>query len=155
MSAEYATKIVNKSLGNSNKRLKTPLFRLQSIPMKVVEKQSHYKTRVFVLEVKTQEVKTMMEVIKSFHFSGRLRSIPRIQSHQRTSVSQRTLKYVTSKNENTWKININYVTDGTFFKIEDALKEVLKIQHIIHNPINHTMTVLVCQSPSLTKLEHR
>jgi hypothetical protein len=72
MNAEYATKIVNKSLGNSNKRLKVPLFRLQSIPMKVVENQSRNKTRVFGLEVKSQEFKTMMEVIKSSisHFSG-------------------------------------------------------------------------------------
>jgi hypothetical protein len=58
----------------------------------------------------------------------------------------KALKYVTSKNKNTWKILINNVTEGAFFKIEGALKELLKIQHIIHNPINHTMTVLVPKS---------
>jgi hypothetical protein len=144
MNAEYATKIVNKSLGNSNKRLKVPLFRLQSIPVKGVENQSHYKTRVFGLEVKSQEVKNMMEVIKSSISPGDF--VPFNLRRTNEPAYHKALKYVTSKNENTWKILINYVTEGAFFKIEGALKELLKIQHIIHNPINHTMTVLVPKS---------
>jgi hypothetical protein len=97
--AEYATKIVNKSLGNSNKRLKVPLFRLQSIPMKVEEDQSHYKTRVFGLEVKSQEVKTMMEAIKSLVSPGDF--VPFHLRRTNEAVYHKALKYVTSKNENT------------------------------------------------------
>jgi hypothetical protein len=64
MTAEYASKIVFQSLKSTTMRLKVPLFRLQSIPLKVIEDQPHYRTRVFGLEVKSHEVNTMMEAIK-------------------------------------------------------------------------------------------
>jgi hypothetical protein len=59
------------------------------------------------------------------------------------SAYPKALKYVPSKNENTWKIVINYISEGPFFKLEEALKANLSIQHITQNPIHHTMTALV------------
>lgn len=144
MNAEYATKIVNQSLKNTTKRVKAPLFRLQTIPMKAIEGQSHYRTRVFGLEVKSQEVKAMMESIKSSVAPGGF--VPFQLRRTNEPAYHKALKYVASKNENTWKILINYVSEGAFFKLEGALKESLHVQHITHNPINHTMTVLVPKS---------
>jgi hypothetical protein len=59
-----------------------------------------------------------------------------------TSIGDVALKYVTSKNKNTWKILINSISEGTFFKLEGSLQETLGIQHITCNPINRTMIVL-------------
>jgi hypothetical protein len=112
--------------------------------MKVVEDQSHYRTRVFSLEIKSQEVKAMMEAIK--YLVSPCDFMPFQLCCSNEPVYHNAIKYVTSKNKNTWKIPIHYLTEGAFFKIEGALKELLKIQHITHNPINHTMTVLVPKS---------
>jgi hypothetical protein len=112
--------------------------------MKVVEGQSQYRTRVFGLEVKSQDVKAMMESIKSSVSPGDF--VPFQLRRTNETAFHKAVKYVTSKNENTWKILVHYVSEGTFFKIEGALKALLNIQHITHNPRNHTMTVLVPKS---------
>jgi hypothetical protein len=63
MTNEYATKVVSKSFNHAASRHLVPHFRIQSIPMRVTDSKTVYNTRVFGLEVKSQDVRSMMQAI--------------------------------------------------------------------------------------------
>ena len=58
---------------------------------------------------------------------------------------EKAAKYVASKNINTWSFMINYVSEGCFFKLEDKVKQTLNTDHIIYDPIQKTMKILIAK----------
>ena len=144
MTNEYAAKVVSRSFNHAASRHLVPHFRIQSIPMRVTDSKTVYNTRVFGLEVKSQDVRTMMQAIKlsippgefiSFH----LRSVDE-------SAYNTAIKYVTVKNTNTWTIVVNYVSEGAFFKLEEKIKASLSADHVIYDPNKCTLKILVPKS---------
>jgi hypothetical protein len=115
MTNEYATKVVSKSFNHALSRHLVPHFRIQSIPMRVTDSKTVCNTRVFGLEVKSQDVRSMMQAIKLTIPPGEF-----IFFHLRSvdeSAYNTAIKYVTVKNSNTWTIVVNYVSEGAFFKL--------------------------------------
>jgi hypothetical protein len=55
----------------------------------------------------------------------------------------KALKYVSQKQENTWTILLNYITDGAFFKLEHKVKQLLETDHVIHDAIKKKAKILV------------
>ena len=141
MTNEYATKVINRIFSQNASKTSVPHFRIQTIPMRSTTSKTPYNTRVFGLEVKSQDVRSMMQAIKnsippgefiSFH----LRSVDEAAYHN-------AIKYVTAKNVNTWTIVVNYVSEGAFFKLEEKIKASLKTDHVIYDPTTCTMKILV------------
>jgi hypothetical protein len=134
MTKEYATNVVTNKLN-----IKIPLSQLQNIPLRTKEAQ----TRVYGLEVKAEDVSAMMAAIKSNISPGNF-----VSFHMRSAnevAFEKAASYVASKNANTWSFLINYVSEGSFFKLEHKVKQALLIDHIIYNPVNKTMKVLVAK----------
>ena len=139
MHQEYATKVVTNEFLKNRHSIKIPTFRLQNIPLSI--KEVH--TRVYGLEVKSADVREMMAAIKSNISPGSF-----IQFHMRSineDAFEKAAKYVASKNVNTWSFMINYVSEGCFFKLKDKVKQALNIDHIIYNPIQKTMKILIAK----------
>jgi hypothetical protein len=139
MTKEYATKVVTNELDKNKQGIKIPLFRLQNIPLRTKESQ----TRVYGLEVKAEDVCAMMAAIKSNISPGNF-----VSFHMRSAneaAFEKAASYVASKNANTWSFLINYVSEGSFFKLEHKVKQALLIDHIIYDPVNKTMKVLVAR----------
>jgi hypothetical protein len=61
MTNKYATKVVSKSFNHATSRHLVPHFRIQSIPMRVTDSKTVCNTRVFGLEVKSQDVRSIVD----------------------------------------------------------------------------------------------
>jgi hypothetical protein len=95
------------------------------------------------LEVKAEDVCAMMAAIKSNISPGNF-----VPFHMRSAnevAFEKEASYVASKNANTWSFLINYVSKGSFFKLENKVKHALHIDHIIYDPVNKTMKVLIAK----------
>ena len=134
-------RVCNKGYKQNAFKTSVPHFRIQTIPMRSTTSKTPYNTRVFGLEGKSQDVRSMMQAITntippgefiSFH----LRSVDEAAYHK-------AIKYVTAKNVNTWTIVVNYVSEGAFFKLEENIKASLKTDHVIYDPTTCTMKILV------------
>jgi hypothetical protein len=142
MTNEYATKIVNNYFGQLKSKAKAyPLLRLQVIPMKV---EKSFTTKVFGLEVKAADIRNMMEASKTVFPPGTF--VPFHLRNTNEEAFQTAIKYIASKNENTWTIKVNYVSEGAFFKLENLVKTSLGVDHVTYNPEQHVMRILVQKS---------
>ena len=136
MNTEYATKVVNNEFKSLKHYTKVPTFRLQNIPLRI----GKINTRVYGLEVKTEDVKNMMTVIKSNVSPGNF--VPFHMRSVNQEAFEKAVKYIISKSENTWSFQINFISEGTFFKIEEKIKQAIKSKHVIYDPIQKTIKVL-------------
>jgi predicted patatin/cPLA2 family phospholipase len=93
------------------------------------------------LEVKAEDVHAMMAAIKSNVSPGNF--VPFHMQSANAVAFEKAASYVASKNANTWSFLINYVSEGSFFKLENNVKQALLIDHVIYNPVNKTMKVLI------------
>ena len=59
---------------------------------------------------------------------------------------EKAVTYVTSKSENTWSFMINFISEGSFFKLEDGIKQAIKTDHVIYDPQKKTMKVLTSKN---------
>ena len=109
--------------------------------MKVKEKNALYRTKVFGLEEKTTEIRSMIKAVKTVLPPGMF--VPFTLRNTNEEAFSKAIKYVASKNKNTWTIKINYVSEGSFFKLEEVIKEALKIEHVIYDTEHYIMRVLV------------
>ena len=142
MTNEYATKVVTNYFGHLKSKAKAPpLLRLQSIPMRVDLKTHSFQTRVFGLEVKSSDVRNMMEATKTAFPPGTF--VPFQLRSTNEEAFQTAIKHIASKNENTWTIKVNYVSEGAFFKLEDRVKTSLLVEHVTYDSVNQAMRILV------------
>ena len=136
MNKEYATKIVTRDLHKNKHNTKIPTFRLQNLPMR----GPGMYTRAYGLEVKAEDVRAMMTAIKSNISPGNF--VPfHLRSVDETAFNK-AVSFINKKNENTWSFVINFVSEGSFFKLEDKIKEAVHTNHVIYDPLQKTMKIL-------------
>jgi hypothetical protein len=140
MNSEYATKIISHAFKSINHHTKVPKFRLQNISIRI----NNIHTRAYGLEVKTEDVKNMMTTIKSTISPGNF--VPFHMRSVNPEAFEKAVRYVTSKSENTWSFLINYISEGSFFKLEDVVKKAIQTEHIIYDPLQKSMKVLTSKT---------
>ena len=140
MNTEYATNVVSNKFKSNKHHTKVPTSCLQNIPLCT----KNINTRVYGLEVKAKDVKTMMTAIKSNVSPGNF--VPFHLRSVNEEAFEKELNYVTSKKENTWSFQINFISEGSFFKLEDKVKQAMQTDHVIYNPLKKTMKVLTSKN---------
>jgi hypothetical protein len=90
------------------------------------------------LEVKAEDVRATMAAIKSNISPGSF--FPFHMQSANEVAFEKAASYVASKSANKWSFLINYVS---VFKLENKVKHALHIDHIIYDPVNKTMKVLI------------
>ena len=116
--------------------MKIPKFCLQNIPIR----SPGLYTRAYGIEVKSEDVRVMTTTIKSNVSPGNfvpfhLRSVDEIAFNKAVS-------YINHKNENTWSFVINFMSEGSFFKLEDKIKAAVHTDHVIYDPMQKTTKIL-------------
>ena len=137
MPREYATKVVAAEINQNQTRLKIPPFRLQNISLRT----DKHHTRGYGLEVKAEDVRSMMAAIKANVKPGNF-----VPFHLRAAndiAFKKAVEYMNSKNETTWAFIVNYVSEGIFFKLEEQIKMSLNTEHTIFNPIDKSMKIII------------
>jgi hypothetical protein len=137
MPREYGTKVVIAEINQKQTRLKIPSFRLQNIPLQTDKRH----TRGYGLEVKAEDVRSMMTGIKANVKPGNCVPFHLIAAND--IVFKKAIEYMNSKNETTWAFIVNYVSEGIFFKLEEQIKMSLNTEHIIFNPIDKSMKIII------------
>ena len=117
MNTEYATKVVSNEFKSNKHYTKVPKFCLQNIPLRI----NNINTRVYGLEVKAEDVKNMMTVIKLNVSPGNF--VPFHMRSVNQDAFEKAAKYVISKSKNTWSFQINFISEGTFFKSKKKLNK--------------------------------
>ena len=141
MPTEYVTKVISQKLKSSPKTHKIPLYRIKPIPLQITSSEGNLKTKAYGIEVKISDAKTMNDIFRNNLQPGDF--VPFKMKSINTKAYNKAIKYIASKNENTWTILIKYMTDGSFFKLKNPIKLALSAEHIVHNPISKTARVLV------------
>jgi hypothetical protein len=141
MPTEYATKVVSQKLRSLSKTQKLPLHRIKPIPLQLTSTEGNLKTKAFGIEVKISDAKVMNDILRNNLKPGDF--VPFKMKSVNPEAYNKAIKFIASKNDNTWTILIKYMSDGSFFKLENSIKLALSADHIVHNPITKTARVLV------------
>lgn len=144
MTSEYGTKIVSNILKNPVHNQKTPNFRIKSVPVRSKSKGGSVTTAAFGLEVRSCDVRQMTSVIKENSTPGTF--VPFQMKQVNEIAYSKAVEYVASRNKNIWTIVIQYMSEGAFFKLEDKIKALPSIEHVIYDPRAKKARVLVPRS---------
>ena len=148
MPREYALKAVTVALNQKRGAIKIPPFQLQKIALRT----DQHSTRGYGLEVRAHEAQAMMSSIKASIPPGgfvtfHLRSVNNL-------AYKKAIEYLHSKSETTWSFTVNYVSEGSFFKLEDRIKASINVEHIIYDPTQKSMKILVHKKHFDTARKH-
>jgi len=144
MTSEYGTKIISQMLKTPVNKQKLPSFRIKSIPVRIKTKGGSVATSAFGLEVRSADVKELTTVIKENVKPGIF--VPFQMKQVNENAYNKAVEYVTSRNANIWTIVIQYMSEGAFFKLEDKLKSLPLVEHVIYDPAGKKARVLVPKS---------
>ena len=124
-----------------SKKQKTPLYCIKHIPLQLTSTEGNLKAKAYDIEVKISNAKAMNDIIRDNLKPGDF--VPFKMKSINAEAYDRAIKYIASKNENIWTILIKYMSDGSFFKLKNSIKNTLSVEHIVHNPITKTASILV------------
>jgi hypothetical protein len=144
MPSEHATKIVSGLFKTSHHRQKPPLFRVKPVLVRGKTSGGMATTRAFGIEVKRSDIKAMQEAIKSNLDPGIF--VPFQMKQVNETAYNKAVEYVASKNANIWTIVIQYMSEGSFFKLEEKFKALPSVEHVIYDPAGQKARVLVPKS---------
>ena len=141
MTSEYGTKIISNSLKTPVHKQKLPNFRIKSIPVRIKTKGGTVATSAFGLEVRSSDVKELNTVIKENLKPGVF--VPFQMKQVNEGAYNKAVEYVASRNTNIWTIVLQYMSEGAFFKLEENLKSLPSVEHVIYDPVGKKARVLV------------
>jgi hypothetical protein len=124
MSIEYSTKIVSNMIKNPQKQQRTPKFRIKPTIMRTSTGQANLTVRTYSIEFKAQDTREMMTILRENTVPGIF--LPIQMKFINKEAFDKTFKYVSQKQDNTWTIVLNYIADGAFFKLEHKIKKFWK-----------------------------
>jgi hypothetical protein len=141
MPIEYCTKIVSNMIKSPKKHQRIPKFRIKPIIMITSTSPTNLSVRTYAIEVKAQDSREMMSILKENIAPGiflpvQLKFINKI-------AFDKALIYISQKQDTTWTVVVNHITDGSFFKLEHKIKALLETDHVIHDAIKKMAKVLV------------
>jgi hypothetical protein len=104
--------------------------------MRTSSSSTYLSVRTYAIEVKAQESGEMMSISKENIAPGifvhvQLKFINKI-------AFDKAFFYISKKQDTTWNIVMNHITDGSFFKFEHKIKALLQTDHEIHETIKKT-----------------
>jgi hypothetical protein len=102
---------------------------------------TNLSVRTYAIEVKAQESREMMSILKGNITPGIFVPIQLINFNK--IAFEKVLFLISQKHDTTWTIVVNYITDGSLFKLEHKIKALLETDHLIHDAIKKTAKVLV------------
>jgi hypothetical protein len=59
-----------------------------------------------------------------------------------------------SKSKTIWSFRVNYVSEGSYFKLEDRIKASINVEHIIYDPTRKSIKILVQKKHFDTARKH-
>ena len=139
MPKEYATKVITSVFQKNKANVKIPSFRLQNISLRT----DRTSTRGFGLEVKAEDSRAITAAIKANVTPGSF--VPFNLRAANEIAFKKGIENVHYVNNNTWSFIVHYVSEGTFFKLENRIKTEMSIEHIIYDPTNKTMTIITAK----------
>jgi hypothetical protein len=98
-------------------------------------------TSAFGLEVRSADVKELITVIKENLKPGVF--VPFQMKQVNEGAYNKAVEYVASRNTNIWTIVLQYMSEGAFFKLEENLKSLPSVEHVIYDPVGKKARVLV------------
>jgi hypothetical protein len=141
MPVEYATKLVGKDLKHPVKFKTVPKFQIIPTPVRLKHLKQPTTVYVYVIEVKTQDIKDMVSILKENTNPGVF--IPFQLKYINQEAFNKVLSYIPFKQDKTWVNKIKYMSDTAFFRLENMIKETFQVDHVIHILTQNECKVLV------------